>query len=204
MKKRKTEDTRLTPPGRVADQAVAEGLVVVNLSYEPIAIDAGAEAILGDLNSQAGTAGSPLPPEILTRLGTLGADKARSTEIHLSAGNREYTCTAFLVDSCNGTITQPVLALHLKREASLIDDVNKLAAKYHLTDREQQVLLGISRGLTSKQLAARMSISPNTVKAFLRMIMIKMGVTTRTGIVGKLLEHNDEDKSRGANAGSHS
>jgi DNA-binding CsgD family transcriptional regulator len=30
-----------------------------------------------------------------------------------------------------------------------------------------------------------MAISPNTVKAFLRMIMVKMGVSTRSAIVGK-------------------
>jgi hypothetical protein len=35
-----------------------------------------------------------------------------------------------------------------------------------------------------------MAISPNTVKAFLRLIMIKMGVPTRAGIVGRLLDQN--------------
>ncbi len=34
-----------------------------------------------------------------------------------------------------------------------------------------------------------MSISPNTVKAFLRLIMFKMGVTSRSGVVGKILAH---------------
>ena len=34
-----------------------------------------------------------------------------------------------------------------------------------------------------------MSISPNTVKAFLRVIMVKMGVTSRSGVVGKILAH---------------
>ena len=43
-------------------------------------------------------------------------------------------------------------------------------------------------GLTSKEVAIRMNISPNTVKAFLRLVMGKMGVTTRAGIVAKLLE----------------
>jgi DNA-binding NarL/FixJ family response regulator len=32
-----------------------------------------------------------------------------------------------------------------------------------------------------------MKISPNTVKVFLRMIMIKMGVTTRAGILARIL-----------------
>jgi DNA-binding CsgD family transcriptional regulator len=46
-------------------------------------------------------------------------------------------------------------------------------------------MLFLVDGLTSKQIADRMTISTNTVKAFLRLIMIKMGVSTRAGIVGK-------------------
>ena len=45
-------------------------------------------------------------------------------------------------------------------------------------------------GLSTKGLAREMNISPNTVNAFLRLIMIKMGVTTRAGVVGKVLEQN--------------
>jgi DNA-binding CsgD family transcriptional regulator len=43
------------------------------------------------------------------------------------------------------------------------------------------------QGLTSKEIAQRMGISPNTVKAFLRLVMVKMGVSTRSGIVGKIV-----------------
>jgi DNA-binding CsgD family transcriptional regulator len=59
--------------------------------------------------------------------------------------------------------------------------------RFHLTDREEEVLQFLLEGLTSKEIADRMAISPNTVKAFLRLIMIKMGVSTRSGIVGKAM-----------------
>jgi len=42
-------------------------------------------------------------------------------------------------------------------------------------------------GLTSKEIADRMNISPNTVKAFIRQIMMKTRASTRSGIVGKVL-----------------
>jgi hypothetical protein len=42
------------------------------------------------------------------------------------------------------------------------------------------------QGLTSKEIANRMNISVNTVKAFLRLIMVKMNVSTRSGIAGKV------------------
>ena len=32
-----------------------------------------------------------------------------------------------------------------------------------------------------------MHISPNTVKAFLRLVMVKMDVSTRSGIIGKIV-----------------
>jgi DNA-binding CsgD family transcriptional regulator len=41
------------------------------------------------------------------------------------------------------------------------------------------------QGLTNKEIGQRMNISPNTVKAFLKLIMMKMGVSTRSGIIGK-------------------
>ena len=50
------------------------------------------------------------------------------------------------------------------------------------------------QGLTSKEIAVRMKISPNTVKAFLRLVMVKMKVSTRSGIAGKLKEHDRQIK----------
>ena len=43
------------------------------------------------------------------------------------------------------------------------------------------------QGLTSQEIGARMKISPNTVKAFLRLVKIKLDVTTRPEIVYKIL-----------------
>ncbi len=59
-----------------------------------------------------------------------------------------------------------------------------------LTDREIEVLRGISMGLTSRELGERMNISPNTVKAFLHVMMIKMGVKTRGAIAANILNRS--------------
>lgn len=84
-----------------------------------------------------------------------------------------------------------MIALHMQRDTSVPNAIEIVASQYHLTDREQEVLRGIAIGLTSKETAERMNISPNTVKSFLRIIMIKMGAATRSGIVGKLLEYSN-------------
>src|SRR5260370_30906271 len=82
---------------------------------------------------------------------------------------------------------QLIVSLHLERGSSANDAICEIVKKYHLTVREQEVLRGISLGLATKELAERMNISPNTVKAFLRLVMIKMGVTKRPGIVAQIL-----------------
>ena len=65
----------------------------------------------------------------------------------------------------------------------------EIGEEFQLTPRERETVQLLAQGLTSKQIASRMGISANTVKTFLRLVMVKTGVTTRSGIVGKLL-HN--------------
>src|SRR5262250_2655586 len=64
--------------------------------------------------------------------------------------------------------------------------ISQFMDQYHLTQREREAVGLLMRGMTSKEMANQMNISPNTVKAFLRVVMIKTGVSTRTGILGKL------------------
>jgi len=45
-------------------------------------------------------------------------------------------------------------------------------------------------------LAERMNISPNTVKVFVRLIMIKMGVATRGAIVAQILQDQSTPEDR--------
>jgi putative toxin-antitoxin system antitoxin component (TIGR02293 family) len=71
-------------------------------------------------------------------------------------------------------------------------EIDVLARQYHLTDREQEALRGIAMGSTGKELAARMGVSPTTVKAFIRLIMIKMGSSTRAELVARLARERAE------------
>jgi DNA-binding CsgD family transcriptional regulator len=84
-----------------------------------------------------------------------------------------------------------VVAVHLDTEPNGDDPVNRLVSEYRLTKREQQALRGIALGLTTKELAGRMQISPNTVKSFIRLITVKMGVSSRAEIMVRLLENRD-------------
>jgi len=74
----------------------------------------------------------------------------------------------------------------MDKEAHSGSAIVKLAGQYGLTEREQQTLSGICSGLSNKELAVRMQISPNTVKAFVHIIMLKMGVATRAEIAARI------------------
>lgn len=104
------------------------------------------------------------------------------------SGKRIYQCRAVRVKAIAGSDSQSSLAVFLERGSSGSIPMAQVAEKFKLTTREQEVLQFLSEGgLTTKEIAARIGISPNTVKAFLHLIMLKMGVTTRSGILGKAI-----------------
>ena len=181
---------------------VEEGLVVLNLSFEPIGADEGAAAILCTpcLNNSDESM-LCLPETIREALGRNKEDLF-SAKMSFRIGKDVYNCRAFLMQRQDED-SEPMLALHMQRDASVPNAIDIVASQYHLTDREQEVLRGIAIGLTSKETAERMNISPNTVKSFLRIIMIKMGAATRSGIVGKLLEFSNTTNGMGSNGNGH-
>jgi DNA-binding CsgD family transcriptional regulator len=104
------------------------------------------------------------------------------------SGNRRYLCRAFALDSVCQNSLHPSIALLIERGDRISQEVSRISEQHHLTIRERETLTWLMRGLTSKEIANRMEVSPNTVKAFLRLIMLKMSVTTRSAILGKILE----------------
>lgn len=120
----------------------------------------------------------------------LAADPESKSYTQLVSGRRHYLCRLFSLwfsNSLNGSRDQaPAQALLIERNRGF-SDLSSVAVKFNLTPRELQVAELLSQGLSSKEIASRMQISDNTVKAFLRLVMIKTGASTRSGIVGILL-----------------
>lgn len=59
-----------------------------------------------------------------------------------------------------------------------------MARRPELTEREVQVLQGISEGLTNKEIGQWLEISPLTVKAHLQRMTEIIGTGNRAGMVG--------------------
>jgi DNA-binding CsgD family transcriptional regulator len=102
------------------------------------------------------------------------------------SGRRHYVCRGFQVD-CNGRFSpQPAIAVLLERNVPPDLALEELCRQFDLTPRERETVELLVQGLTTKEIANRLDISPNTVKAFVRLVMVKMSVSTRSGIVGRL------------------
>jgi DNA-binding CsgD family transcriptional regulator len=104
------------------------------------------------------------------------------------SAKRTYHCRSFPLN-LNGIArapNPPALVLLLERNTNGGVKLDEIGTRFGLTPREQATVRLLFEGLTSKEIADRMKISSNTVKAFLRLVMVKMGVSTRSGIVGKI------------------
>jgi DNA-binding CsgD family transcriptional regulator len=178
----------------VAATLADDGLLIMDAFLNPIAADGGAAAILTVANQGVADRGAHsamcLPKDLQDLLKDHAADDLPAC-VQFRVGNAGYNCRAFVIHPQNVETGQTMVALHFQKDTSVGNSIARVAALYHLTERERQALQGIAAGLTSKEIAAGMSISPNTVKSFLRIIMLKMGVATRVGLVGKLLEYKD-------------
>ena len=103
------------------------------------------------------------------------------------SGRRRYLCRVIHVNAMSNGNSQPWFALLFERVPTRPTALVQLTERFRLTNREQEVAQFLLEGLTSKEIGTRMRISPNTVKVFLRLIMVKMGVSTRSGILGKAI-----------------
>ena len=82
------------------------------------------------------------------------------------------------------TVLAPAAAAHLVTGAR----ATTAEAAPRVTDRELQVLRGVARGQTNRQVARELGIGEATVKTHLVHVFTTLGVTNRTAAVGRARE----------------
>jgi DNA-binding CsgD family transcriptional regulator len=189
----------ITLPQAIRAPIVSDsGLVLLDLALEPIAFDEGAVALLSSPSQFNGKEPQiHIPKKILKAIRDCKRTELATIKLRFWAQESEYTCRVYLIPENQG-LRQSLLALHFERGVSAYEAVRKLALIYGLTDRQHEALLGIATGLSNKEMAQRMAISPNTVKVYLRLIMAKMGATSRAEVAAKLLDVTGDDRSGSA------
>jgi DNA-binding CsgD family transcriptional regulator len=83
----------------------------------------------------------------------------------------------------------------LERNCTRAVDISQWSAEHRLTSRERETVSFLLKGLTSEEIANEMRISPSTVKSFLKLVMVKVGASNRTGIVAKVHEETRDDQA---------
>jgi DNA-binding CsgD family transcriptional regulator len=183
------EENKLLTRKKAPSSTSAAGFLLLDSSLNPISFNAEATQILSypekvaDLKRTEVFLAAKIHSTLLNRPGF--GDAPFVTEFR--SGRRRYFCRAFVVDSQAEEPGQPSIAVLLERGPSGLVPLRRVIGQFNLTQREREVLEYLLQGMSSKAIADRMELSPNTVKTFLRLIMIKMGVTSRSAIVSKII-----------------
>lgn len=164
------------------------GIILVSHNGTPVYYNTEAVKVLSyrGRSKDPGNTMDILPPEIRSMLLSSWTSDGVPIATTVSSGRRRYVCRGFALNPAAGARHERIVALVLERENGGAPNFSGLAEQFNLTQREQQTVGLLTLGLTSKEIANRMSVSPNTVKTFFRLVMTKMGVNTRAGIVGKI------------------
>lgn len=173
------------------------GLIVVDTSLSVVASNPEALQILT----------FPACPENIVHLETWLSNRICSDLVkkqsplrlarEFQSAKRTYFCRAFPLDltgrrragnyKSESAPSEGFLVVMLERKSNESVMIAEISARFGLTARESETVQFLLEGLTSKEIAHRMKISPNTVKAFIRLVMSKMGVSTRSGIIGRIV-----------------
>ena len=164
-------------------------VVLLDATYKPLYVSTEAARVLlgpsAAANMSSATAGMATVVQRLIADGSGHGEENRFG--FLDAQGRRFLWNITRCDewTSNATAWNYVLMI---RSAELPEGkITAIARQYHLSPRQEQTLAYLFQGLTSKEIANFLDLSPNTVKIHIRALMTKLQVTTRTALVGRVL-----------------
>ena|SRR5437868_10243089 len=167
----------------------AETGVILLHASGAVFLNAAAAKIFSFAKDSQKSNGAPTVQKIREMLSGKTLNSRRPTFVtEVVSGKRNYLCHAFVLNDANSG-GQQCFAVLLERKSPERSEVAQVADEFRLTRRERQTLELLTEGLTSKEIAVRLGVSPSTIKSFLRLIMVKMEVSNRSAILGKILQH---------------
>ena len=161
------------------------GFILADPEWKPLYANAEAKKIVTypDAPRTFQSAWALVAKRIFTLNGRQNLSSAPTSRVEFVSGRRKYVGLAIPLAKW-GRPPAAAVAVVLERSGAASQGAAELSDSFHLTEREREVVELLIQGLTNKEIAGRMNISPNTVRAFIRMVMGKLGVSTRSGIVG--------------------
>ena len=80
----------------------------------------------------------------------------------------------------------------LERMNSNSDNIPFIARKFKLNKREQEIFHLLMEERSNKEIAQILNLSPNTIKCYIKILMRKLGVSSRAGIITSLLTKSED------------
>jgi DNA-binding CsgD family transcriptional regulator len=168
------------------------GLILIDTSLNPVYVNSTARHVISYALGKDQLSEADLREAIRTKAMEFTDGGVRS-EATLISGRRKYACRTLTLERGQCAGKQAYYALIFERISRRHESLRRMVEQYGLTPREREIAFLLTEGLTSKEMAQRLNISPHTVKGYLNFLMRKLGVTTRSGIVGMLGSSNGDD-----------
>ena len=195
----------MSQPGlveKIADKRAVPGVLSFSDSMRLLYMNSEAE----ELSLQIGQArnghgeNEALPPEVLE----LCQELQDKMDAHPAPKDREQIqlrkvvndlkfpvlLRGFLIPAPSGENTVRFLILMEKigRRSHVVS--NEAKKRFHLTDREHEIVMHVADGQTNKEIAIMLEISEHTVKEHIKHVLRKTGTATRTGILAQIFRYS--------------
>jgi len=186
------DETTITHLNKIISSRVTSGVIIIDASGEILYINDEARAIFATFSSKGissekdhFTLDKAIVDSIDEHMGHLAANESscilcpetgvtyalRSLPLH-KPGKKGKQCIMVLIEG---------VTIHRKF------DIKAVQKQFGLSKRETEVTFCLTKGLTNKEIAKTLSLSPDTVHDYVKRIMKKLKTATRAGIVGKVL-----------------
>ncbi len=185
------DDSTISHLNKIISNRLTSGVVILDESGEILYLNQEAHSILSTFsaNNDSSDKDSPINKAIVEtikeNLGPL--NEPSSSIIQCANTDSTYSLRALPLDkphkkgkSCVMVLIEGV-TIHRKF------DMDVVQKQFGLTKREAEVTFCLTKGLTNKEIANILSLSPETVHDYVKQVMKKFKTTTRAGIVGKVL-----------------
>lgn len=170
---------------KLEQPAETVGLMLIDGSLNPLFVNTTARQVISYALGKDRLSQSDLREAIRAKVVEI-RDGYIQPAASLISGRRKYTCRALLLERGQWVENRAYFALIFERISRRRERLRRMVGQYGLTPREREIASLLTQGLTSKEIAERLNISPHTVKSYLNFLMRKLNVTTRSGIVGML------------------
>lgn len=186
----------------LAESRLNPGVLVLNPYLKLLYMNAEARELTGAMNQTPNgrKANGVLSPEIMSfcedlvrlmqvRQVRTGPQNWEQAQLRRVTGNATYfvLLRGFGIPAIAGVHEAHIIVtmeeINGRREVA----AERAKERFHLTDREQTVIIYLLKGLTNKEIASRLMIAEQTVKEHLKHIMHKTHASTRTGVLAQIL-----------------